>query len=376
MSRERYFDNAATSPLDPRVLEAMLPWMRDDFGNANSIHTLGLKAREAVEHARAQVAEAIGAEDPSEIVFTSGATEANNWLFSAFPRAWVSPVEHSSIWEQVAPRGLRVLPNNNYDWVQEDLVTPRLDGLVSLMSVNNETGAIYPLPPADLLHTDATQAIGRTSFRVGEKRSDIRSVDFVTFSAHKFHGPKGIGALYARDARFPPPLLYGGEHEEGHRAGTLNVPAVIGMGEAIRLAVDSQEQLATDVGQLGSIVLEELASVTDWHQNGAWLPPGVAPVGFSPGLGPSPFILSLSFLGIEGETLVIEMDRQGYAISSGAACSSRSTEPSHVLTAMGYPLEWIRGTIRISFGRFNSIDGTRDFAKALSETVLRLREGT
>lgn len=376
MAWERYFDNAATSPLDPRVLEAMLPWMRDDFGNANSIHSLGLKARDAVERARAQVAEAIGAEDPSEIVFTSGATEANNWLLSAYPGAWVSPVEHSSIWEQVGPRGLRVLPYNNYEWVEDDLITPALDGLVSLMQVNNETGGIFVLPPAELLHTDATQAIGKTAFRVRKGPSQIRAVDFVSFSAHKFHGPKGAGALYARDANHPPPLLLGGEQESGHRAGTLNVPAIVGMGEAIRIAVDSEQQQATHVSNLGSIVKEQLEPITDWHQNGRGFPPGVTPSDcFSSGLGPSPFILSISFLGIQGETLVIELDRLGFAISSGAACSSRSTEPSHVLTAMGYPIEWIRGTIRISFGRFNTEAAAADLGRALAQTVMRLRSG-
>jgi len=355
VSRDRYFDNAATTPLDPRVLEAMLPWMQEDYGNANSIHSLGLKARDAVEKARAQVAEAIGAEDPSEIVFTSGATEANNWLLSAYPGAWVSPVEHSSIWEQVGPRGLQILTAPEGGGC---IVPPGQLG--SLMRVNNETGAIYEPPEAPLIHSDLTQAIGKVT-------TDLSRLHFATFSAHKFHGPKGIGALYARGANFPKPLLHGGEHEAGYRAGTLNVPAIVGMGEAIHISVDSEDHSAHHATHLKKVALEELEGISDWVANPA---PGLA----ASFLGrPSPFILSLSFLGIEGETLVIELDRQGYAISSGAACSSRSTEPSHVLTAMGYPLEWIRGTIRISFGRYNTVEATQALAKALRSTVERLR---
>jgi cysteine desulfurase len=372
MARERYFDNAATTPLHPDVLQAMLPWLTEDFGNANSIHALGLKARNAVEKARAQVAEAIGAEDPSEIVFTSGATEANNWVLASNPGAWVSPVEHSSIWEQVEPRALRVLPNDPNEWVGSDLISPALDGLVSLMTVNNETGAQFVLPPADLLHTDATQAIGKVLFSVSGRPGAIRPVDYVSFSAHKFHGPKGIGALYARDANFPKPLLYGGEQEYGHRAGTLNVPSVVGMGEAIRIAFAEMEERSTNAENMRQVILERLEGESDWIENGPQVPPGTSKQFFR-GLRPSPHILSLSFLGIEGETLVIELDRQGFAISSGAACSSRSTEPSHVLTALGYPVEWIRGTIRISFGRYNTVDATASLAEALQQTVSCLR---
>lgn len=388
--RERYFDNAATSPLDPRVFEAMRPWMEDHFGNANSLHALGLEARSAVERAREQVAEAIGADDPAEIVFTSGATEANNWLLSAYPGAWVSPIEHSSIWEQVGPRRLRVLESVPDYWMNDRVpaIDP-LDGLVSLMRVNNETGGIYPVPHSEVVHVDATQMVGKVRFRVsmddppirrqtwkGEidyRPEPIRRVDYATFSAHKFHGPKGVGALYARGANFPPPILMGGEQESGHRAGTLNVPAIVGMGAAAVIGVDEELRDSEYAWKQGRIVMEELARLPDWHENGRDLPPGVSGSGFPPGISISPFILSLSFCGLEGETIVIELDRRGFAISSGAACSSRSNEPSHVLTALGYPPEWLRGTIRISFGRFNTQEGARDLGQALRETVERLR---
>lgn len=353
--RERYFDNAATTPLDPRVLEAMLPWLSEDFGNANSIHSPGLHAYAAVERAREKVAAAIGAEDPSEIVFTSGATEANNWVLAAFPGGWVSPVEHSSIWEQIGPRGL----SSGHEIPET--------GFVSMMAVNNETGGVYGRPRAEKVHVDATQAIGKLPF-------SVEGADFVSFSAHKFHGPKGVGALFARGAEFPAPLLFGGEQESGYRAGTLNVPAIVGMGEAIEIAHSVCEGSMTRAMALEDAVREELEPLSDWHRNGNGMDPlRDATGGFSPGNLPSPFIVSLSFLGIEGETLVVEMDRRGYAISSGAACSSRSTEPSHVLTALGYPSEWLRGTIRISFGRFNGVDETVEMARTLRECVRSLR---
>ncbi len=392
MLREKYFDNAATTPLDPRVLEAMLPWLGEHWGNANSIHSLGLEARAAVEKARQQVALAIGADDPSEIVFTSGATEANNWLLAAHPGAWISPVEHSSIWEQVKPRGLRIFETVPDYWMNDRVqALEPLDGLVSLMRVNNETGAIYPVPLGEIVHVDATQMVGKLYFRVnldgppmrrelwkGEidfRPEPIRQIDYATFSAHKFHGPKGVGALYARGANFPPPILMGGEQEEGYRAGTLNVPAIVGMGAAIQLTVDEEHDGAAGEPAYiqGKMVLKELEGLPDWHQNGRDLPPGLRADAFPPGISVSPFILSLSFLGVEGESLVIEMDRRGYAISSGAACSSRSTEPSHVLTALGYPTEWLRGTVRISFGRFNTLDETVSMARSLRESVESLR---
>lgn len=390
MLREKYFDNAATTPLDPRVLGAMLPWLGDHWGNANSIHSLGLEARAAVEKAREKVALAIGADDPSEIVFTSGATEANNWLLAAHPGAYVSPIEHSSIWEQVHRRNLKLLHRGHLRkmWGEPRVAVPPGDdypgweksdepfevdssfvpekSLVSLMWINNETGMAYWRPGAGKVHQDLTQAITKVA-------KDIDGLDYASFSAHKFHGPKGVGALYARGADFPEPLLMGGEHEYGFRAGTLNVPAIVGMGEAIQIAMGEMDRQRPIVEGFQSAAIEELRGLSDWHAARDGLPPGATPGIFPVGSHVSPYVLSLSFLGIEGESLVIEMDRHGYAISSGAACSSRSTEPSHVLTALGYQPEWLRGTIRISFGRFNTLDETVKMARSLRESVESLR---
>src|SRR5579862_8510349 len=204
---------------------------------------------------------------------------------------------------------------------------------------------------ASLIHTDATQALGKIPFGVAE-------IDYASFSAHKLYGPKGIGALFIANEALSP-LIQGGEQENGLRAGTLNVPGIVGFGAA---AAISAQEMATDsskANELKGTLLAQLHNVSDWEING--------------GSQVSPFILSLSFLGVEGETLVIECDKAGYAISAGAACSSRSTEPSHVLLALGLDESWRRGTVRISFGRFNTPESASGLGTTLAQTVEKLR---
>lgn len=351
MSIERYFDNAATTPLAPEAKEAMLPWLAERFGNAHSLHEPGREAAHAVELARAQVAALVGCE-PEELYFTSGATESNNWVLRGFQGIAIGPTEHSSVRETAIAVGALV---TGMDGLQP--ADPPLAGiqLSSRMLVNNEIGSIYdpaPRPPAGLVHSDSTQALGKLPI-------NLAPLDLASFSAHKLYGPKGVGCLYAKDAQSPPPLLTGGEHEGGRRAGTLNVPGIVGFGAAAQLAADRLERDYAHAENLRSIVLEELASVSDWQVNGG---PRV-----------SPYILSLSFFGIEGETLVIETDHAGFAISSGAACSSRSTEPSHVLIALRVPGEWLRGTVRISFGRFNTEESARELGAVIRTSLEKIR---
>jgi len=326
----------------------MLPYFSEAFGNANSIHDFGRRAQAAVDLARERVAALIGAEDPHEIVFTSGATEANNWVLHQ-TRDWVcSPFEHSSIYEANAILQGRTFPNEGYR-----LLPPaEAYGTAVVMLVNNETGAILE-PPTGYSHLfrDITQAIGKIP------TGDV-AYDLASFSAHKFYGPKGIGALHGRGV-FPPALMYGGEQEMGFRAGTLNVPGIVGMGAAAAIAADEMDESRAKVEGLRALALDELLKIPDVKLNG--------------GTNASPYIVSLSFLGVEGETLVVEADRAGYAISSGAACSSRSTEPSHVLTALGLEPEWLRGTIRISFGKYSTEDGTASLARELRTAVEKLR---
>lgn len=348
-----YFDYAATSPLDPRVLAEMMPFLTSEWGNANSIHGFGRRARQAVEVARSRVAQLIGAEDPSQIFFTSGATEANNWVLKSHGRAAISPFEHSSLLEPAKSRGDAILDNQGYAILP---CSERLD-LVSVMKVNNEVGSIFE--PARCkgigakLHSDLTQAVGKL------RESLVEGLDYASFSAHKFYGPKGVGALYCQDG-FLQPLLEGGEQEGGMRAGTLNVAGIVGMGAAAAIAMDECEADWQQACECRHLVLDSLERSD-------------LPIVVHGGEAVSPYILSISFSGLEGETLVVEMDRQGYGISSGAACSSRSTEPSHVLLALNMESRILRGTVRISFGRGTDRTICVNLGKSLLESAQKIR---
>jgi len=350
-AKSRYFDNAATTPVDERVVREMLPFFEDGFGNANSIHGSGQRARAAVELARERLASLIGAEDPSQILFTSGATESNNQVLRSFHTVAVSPFEHSSVWEPAKTLGFEILENQGLTFK-----TPgKTVQLLSLMSVNNEIGTIWQPAQmeryAEFVHSDITQAVGKIPV-------DLEGIDFASLSAHKFYGPKGVGALY--HGRVPPQtLLIGGEQENGLRGGTLNVPGIVGMGVASDIAAQEMCVNHAHVLELRSVLLDELRSCTDWQQNG--------------GDRVSPYILSISFLGIEGESLVVDLDRAGFAISSGAACSSHSTEPSHVLGALNTEEKWARGTVRISFGKYNTLESALDLSDSLRHAVENLR---
>lgn len=347
---ERYFDNAATTPLDPRVLQEMLPYLGEAFGNANSLHSFGRRAAAAVDLARQRVASLIHAEDPSQIIFTSGATEANNWVLRSVKTCQISPFEHSSVYEAARLLGYKTLQN---DGLTLSPPASTID-LVSVMAVNNEVGASWVTPDlrgeAVALHSDLTQAVGKLPV-------SLEGIDYASFSAHKYYGPKGVGALYSASSP-PQPLIVGGEQEGGYRGGTLNVPAIVGMGAAAAIAEDEMPNDILHASQLRGIVLEELGDFPEMRVLG--------------GDHCSPYILSISFHGLEGETLVIELDRKGFAISSGAACSSRSTEPSHVLQAMGLSADWAKGTVRVSFGRHNSQQSSRDLAAELRQAAQNL----
>ena len=226
--------------------------------------------------------------------------------------------------------------------------------LVSVMTVNNETGALLTMPecPGAMRHTDATQAVGKLAF-------DATAYDFVSCSGHKFYGPKGVGALFLRGAEPIEPLLRGGGQEHGVRAGTLNVPGIVGMGMAAELAHERRIHDFDHAVALRGALFAGIEPVPDCFV-------------FSPEHA-SPYIVSLAFAGVQGESLVIELDRLGFAISSGAACSSGSTEPSPVLTALGLSEDLVRGAIRISFGRENTLESVESLAKNLAEAVLALR---
>lgn len=349
---ENYFDHAASTPVDPRVLEAMLPYFCEAHGNAHSLHAAGMRARHAVEDAREEVAALLGAEDPEEIIFTSGATESNNWVLQRFSRLAISPFEHPSVAVTGRAQGAHVLVNDR------ERLFPPIDpvDLVSVMWVNNETGTILDVPGCAEwgipVHSDLTQATGKVTF-------DLSKVCFGSLSAHKFYGPKGVGALYARGGCGFDPLLYGGGQESGARAGTLNVPGIVGMGMAARLAREHQAQDHAHASQLREIVLDSLGTFSDWREVR------------SP--AQSPFILNLCFLGLVGESLVVELDCRGFAVSAASACKSGSGAESQALLALGVEPAWARGALRISFGRCNTKESAHALANHLREAVESLR---
>ena len=345
----RYFDHAATTPLAPEAWREMEPFLGLVPGNAGAIHGFGRRAEAAVELARERVAEAVGAEDPGQIVLTSGATEGCNAVLAAHPSGWISPFEHAAVREPALARGYRVLPNDGLTILPPDAE----DGLAAVMAVNNEIGTRWDVRdvPARTRLVDATQALGKVAL-------DLDGVDYAVFSAHKLYGPQGVGALFTADGALDP-YLRGGEQEGGRRAGTVNVAGAVGFGAACALALDRGEADADRAGTLRGVVLEGLGGLSDWRVNG--------------GEGAVPPILSLSFLGLEGETLVVEADGAGFALSAGAACSARSTEPSHVLRALGLPEPWRRGTVRISFGRANTAESAAALARILVRSAEKLR---
>lgn len=342
-----YFDNAATTPVDPRVLEAMLPYLTGSFGNANSIHAKGREACEAVNKAREQVAGLIGADDPSEIVFTSGATESNNWVLRTAKTLAISPFEHDSVHHIGHVLGATILKNNGWKLEGADV------DLTSVMLVNNETGAILAPPPSKRLHSDATQAVGKIPFQANR-------FDFASMSAHKFYGPKGVGALYIRGGKDMAPLLFGGEHEQGRRSGTLNVPGIVGMGMAAVVAKERLEQDTAHVAHLRAFVKDRLSRISD--------------IEFVECDEQSPYILSACFVGLEGETLVISLDAKGFALGSGSACSSGSGATSKVLKAYGLDDKIARGAVRFSFGRFNTEETSERLCQTVEKSVESLRK--
>jgi cysteine desulfurase len=374
-------DYSATTPVDPRVLEAMLPYFRERFGNAASRHhAWGWEAEEATEAARERVAAVIGA-NPREMVFTSGATESNNLALKGVARAFgpeggrivTTPIEHKSILdvsEELGSQGYGIvhLPVDPAGRVRAEALGDLLEKptiLVSVMHANNETGVLQPVREIGALckergvifHVDATQSLGKVPVDV-----EKLGVDLLSLSGHKTYGPKGVGALYARrrKPRVPlRPLMAGGGHEGGARSGTLNVPGIVGLGEACRLAVEVMEEESRRVGGLRDRLEKGLSNrLPRIHVNG----------GESPRL---PNILNVSFEGLTGEGLLGGLRR--LAVSTGSACTSGSLEPSYVLRAMGLPDELARGSIRFSLGRFSTDEEVELAIEEVVGVVTRLR---
>ena len=351
-----YLDNAATTAVSPEVLEAMLPYFTQCFGNPSSIHSTGRDARRAVDAARRQVAEAIGAQ-PQEIYFTAGGSESDNWAIkgTAFARRnkgnhiITSAIEHHAVLHTCAwleKQGFEVtyLPVDEFGRVRvEDVEKAITDKtiLITIMAANNEIGTIQPIEEIGrlahdkgiLFHTDAVQAIGAMPIDV-----NAMHIDMLSMSGHKFHGPKGIGALYIRKGVKIDQYLHGGAQERGQRAGTENLAGIVGMGKAIEIATQHLEENARRLTALRDKLIDGiLAEIPDVRLNGhrtQRLPNNV----------------NVSVRYVEGEALLLRLDLAGIAGSSGSACTSGSLDPSHVLLAIGLPHEIAHGSLRLSLG--------------------------
>jgi len=375
-----YLDFNATTPVEPAVLDAMLPYFSADFGNAASIHTVGQRARAAVETARDQVAALLGARS-QEIVFTSGGTESDNHAIFGIIRSTpgatkhiiTTNIEHEAVLntcQALEKDGVAVtyLPVNSDGVITVDQVEESLrphTALITIMHANNELGSVQPLAQIGKLalqrdiyfHTDAVQSAGKIPLNV-----KALGVDLLSVSAHKLYGPKGVGALYIRGGSRLQQLLYGGHHQRGFRPGTENVPGIVGLGKAAELARLSLEEDAARVSALRGKLEHGLASrIPDSHVNSARAPR-------------TPNTTNLTFPGIEGEALVISLDLKGICVSTGAACSSGAVEPSHVLTAIGLPAEDARASIRFSLGRHTSDTEINYALEAVPAAVAQLRE--
>jgi cysteine desulfurase len=373
-----YLDHNATTPVDPRVLDAMLPFLREQYGNPSSLHWHGQRARAAVEEARAQVAALVGAE-PADVVFTASGSESDNMALRGVaakardPRraVVVSAIEHHAVLN--AARGLReegvpvaVARVGESGVVDLDDLATKVDGttaLVSLMLANNETGVVQPVAEAARLarergalsHCDAVQAAGKVPV-------DVRAlgVDLLTLSAHKLCGPKGVGCLVVKRSTPMAPLVRGGGQERNRRAGTENVAGIVAFGAAARIAAESLEEEAVRLGALRDRLEQRLLAL-----------PGVERNGRGPRL---PNTANLSFAGAEAEGLLIALDLEGIAVSTGSACSAGAVEPSHVLRAMGFAPERVQSSLRLSLGRTTTEADVDRAADVIASVLARVRK--
>ncbi len=374
-----YMDHAATTPTNPEVVKAMLPYFTETYGNPSSIHSFGREARKAVEAARRQVAAAIHCK-PEEVYFTAGGSESDNWAIkgTAFAKRKkgnhiiTSAIEHHAVlhtcqWLQGQGFDVTYLPVNEDGLVSPEAVEKAITDktiLITIMTANNEIGTIEPIAEIGKIakarnitfHTDAVQAVGAIPVDV-----EAWQVDMLSMSAHKFHGPKGVGALYIRKGVHPDIFLQGGAQERGQRAGTENLPAIVGMGAAIELAVKNMDENARRISALRDKLIHGiLGSIPYSRLNG-------------PFENRLPGNVNVSVRYIEGEALLLRLDLAGVSASSGSACTSGSLDPSHVLLAIGLPHEIAHGSLRLSLGTDNTEEDVDKVLAVLPEIVENLR---
>ena len=379
MSRTVYADNAATTAVSPQVLEAMLPYYKEVYGNPSSLYGVGQKAKAALEEARATVAACLAAE-AGEIYFTSCGTESDNWAIKGAAHAMkrkgkdhiiTSAFEHHAVLhtcQALEKEGFTVtyLPVHENGIVRpqelEAAITDRT-GLVTIMYANNEIGTIQPIPEIGaickkhgvLFHTDAVQAVGNVHIHVKEQH-----IDMLSLSGHKLHAPKGVGALYIRRGVAIPNLLDGGAQERGRRGGTENVAQIVGLAAAMKEACATIDQRVARLSPLRDKLMDGLLQIERCRVNGdrAHRLPGN---------------VSMCFQGVEGESLLLMLDLKGISASSGSACTSGSLDPSHVLLAIGLPHEVAHGSLRLSFGDYNTEEDIDYILEVLPPIIERLR---
>ncbi len=372
-----YADHAATTKLSPHALEAMMPFLTEEYGNASSLYAPGRRARRALDKARETVAVAVGAA-PGEIYFTACGTESDNWAIRAAEEMnpgdglfVTTAVEHHAVlrtFEALRRRERRtaVLGVNGLGRISmEELRRTVRNGaaFVSVMAANNEVGTLMPLAgiaetthgAGAVFHTDAVQALGHIPLNVSKL-----GIDMMSFSAHKFGGPKGVGGLYVRKGISLPPGLYGGGQEHGLRSGTENVAGIVGMAAALEESCRNMKETSSRVAALRDLLIAGVGSLPGSRLTGD-------PVNRLPGTA------SFVFDGVEGEALVLLLDQQGICASSGSACSAGALEPSHVLLAMGLPPEEAQGSLRLSFGPENTWEDVDEILRILPEVLRKLR---
>jgi len=379
MTERIYLDNSATTQVDERVVEAMLPCFRQNYGNASSVHLFGQEARGIVEDARRSVAALLGA-DMKEVVFTSGGTESDNWALWGLLRGGnrsgnhivTTKIEHPAILvtcKAMEAAGVEItyVPVDASGRVDPAVIEAAIREttlLISVMHANNETGVIQPIKEIAeiahrrgvLLHTDAVQSAGKIPVRVQEL-----DVDLLSLSGHKIHGPKGIGALYVRKGTRMAPFMTGGSQERKRRAGTENVPAIAGFGAAARLAAERLSEMQRRVAALRDRFEQQIMTqISGARINGT--------------ASRLPNVSNISFERLEGEAAVIALDLEGIAASTGSACASGSLEPSHVLMAMGLRPEVVQGSLRFSLCYYNTDEEISQAFQIVDAVIRRLRK--
>jgi cysteine desulfurase len=380
MDKAIYLDHASTTPADPEVVQAMLPWFTEEFGNPSTVYSLGLTAAGAVQEARESIAAMIGAE-ADEIYFTSGGTESDNWAIKGAADALqkkgrhliTSTIEHHAVletMEYLEKRGCEVtrVPADGGGLVDPEDVRKAIRPdtiLVSIMHGNNEVGTIEPIAEIGkitreagvLFHSDVVQTAGKMPLDVNEL-----NVDMLSMSAHKFYGPKGMGLMYLRKRTRITPFFHGGAQERGRRAGTLNMPGIVGMAKALELRRSRMAEDAAREADLRDRLWNGLStSIEAIYLNGTMehrLPNN----------------LNVRLDGIEGESMILMLDMEGICVSSGSACTTGSLEPSHVLLGLGIPQELAHGSLRVTLGRSTTAEHIDYFIKVFPPIVARLRE--